>query len=268
MLAEAGLSAATMLGLAGAAFFAAALDAIAGGGGLIAVPALLLAGFDPVTALATNKAQGAVGALSSAFAFARRGYAPWREAAPAAACAALGGLGGAFAAHLAPRALLVAAAPVVLVAAAFYFARGRTLRAEPAAPRLGLTAFAVTFATAIGFYDGIFGPGAGAFYLAGFVGLRGLGALTAVGAVKLVNAASNMAALSFFVAAGHVAWPAALAMAGAALVGAQIGARIAMHYGARAIRPLIVVACMAMALRLLADPANPLTGAALRVLGF
>lgn len=264
---EAGLPLATVALLVLAATLAAALDAVAGGGGLLTVPALLLAGLDPVAAIATNKAQGAAGALSSTFAFARRGFIPWREAAPAALFAASGGLAGALAAHLSPRALLEAAIPALLIAVALYFLRPRALRAEDSAPRLGPLAFAASAALAIGAYDGAFGPGAGSFYLLAFAGLRGLGALRATGCVKLANAASNIAALSLFALAGAVVWPVGLAMAAGAVAGAQVGARLAIRFGARAIRPLIVLVSLAMAARLLADPGNPLTASVLRLLG-
>lgn len=254
---EAGLPLATVALLVAA--LAAALDAIAGGGGLVTVPALLLAGLDPVAAIATNKAQGAASALSSTLAFARRGFIPWRQAAPAALVAAAGGLAGAFGVHLVPRALLEAVVPLLLIAVAFFFARTRILRGEDGPPRPRASALLAGAMAGVGLYDGAFGPGAGSFYLLAFAGLRGFGALRATGAVKLVNAASNMAALALFAAAGAVVWSVGLAMAAGAIAGAQIGARLAMRFGPRAIRPLVVLVSAALAARLLADPANPLT---------
>ncbi len=253
--------------LAAVALIAGCVDAIAGGGGLLTVPALLLAGLDPVSAIATNKAQGAAGALSSALAFARAGFVSWRAAAPIALSAAVGSIGGALSVTLVSRRALEALTPALLIAIAVYFLLAPRLADDDARPRLSVAAFALSAAPAIGFYDGVFGPGAGSFYMLGFVTLLGMGVLRATAQTKIANAASNLGALGLYAATGAVLWPLGIVMAACAFVGAQIGARLAMRVGARLIRPLLIVVSCAMALRLLADPANPLRQAAAAVLG-
>jgi uncharacterized membrane protein YfcA len=177
-------------------------------------------------------------------------------------------MGGALCVSLLPRTLLSALVPLLLIGIATYFATARKLRNEDAAARITPAVFALTCAPVVGFYDGVFGPGAGAFYMIGFVTLLGLGIVRATAHTKLANAASNIGSLVLFMSQGAVIWPVGLAMALGAFLGAQAGSLLAMRLGARLIRPLLVVISCAMALRLLSDPANPLRTFVLGVLGF
>ncbi|MHC2106676.1 TSUP family transporter [Methylobacterium sp. CM6246] len=254
---------ATMFGVA---LLGGGVDAIAGGGGLITVPALILAGLDPVSAVATNKLQGSVGACSATMAFARRGLIVWAQVWPIALAAAAGSILGALSIGLLPRAVLDAGVPVLLVGIALYFAFGPRMSEQDATARLSPAAFALSFAPAVGFYDGVFGPGAGAFYMIGFVTILGLGVVRATAHTKLANAASNLGSLGLFVVAGHVVWPIGFVMTVGAYLGAQIGSALAVRMGAKLIRPLLITIASAMALRLLSDPTNPLRMAAVALL--
>ncbi len=238
------------------ALVAACVDAIAGGGGLLTLPTLLLSGLDPVAALATNKLQGSGGALSATAVFARRGLLPWRGTWMFAAGAGLASIAGAASAASLPHGLLSALVPVVLLGVATYFAVAAAPTLADAPPRR--PGRAVLWCAGVGFYDGIFGPGAGSFYMIGFVVVAGCGILRATARTKLANTASNLGALAVFVASGKVVWPIGLVMGLGAVLGGQIGSRLALRHGARVIRPLVVTICCAMATRLLVDPANPL----------
>lgn len=249
------------------AALAGAFDAIAGGGGLLTLPALLLAGLDPVAALATNKLQGSFGSVSSTMAFARRGLIDWRTGLPVAFAAGLAGLCGALCVSLLSPSLLKALVPILLIVIALYFALSKALKTEDSQARLALPMFAGFVAPLVGFYDGIFGPGAGAFYMVAFVTLLGYGALKATAHTKLANAASNLGSLTLFILKGAVVWPIGLAMAAGAFLGAQVGSRLAMRFGARLIRPLLVTMSCAMAVKLLADPQNPLRQALSTLMG-
>lgn len=249
---------ATFAILCAVALVAGCVDAIAGGGGLLTVPALLMAGLDPVAAIATNKAQGAAGALSSTFAFVRAGRIDWRIGAPVALAATAAGVAGAFSIRLLSRGALEALAPLLLILIAGYFLLAPKLSDADARARMSFAIFALVVVPIVGFYDGVFGPGAGSFYVVGFIALLGFGVVKATAHTKLANAASNVGGLALYAATGAVVWPVGLAMAVFAFLGAQIGARLAMRIGARLIRPLLVVVSCAMAIRLLADPANPL----------
>ena len=252
----------TLALLCAVAGVAGCVDAIGGGGGLLTVPALMLSGMDPVTAIATNKAQGAAGAASSALAFARARLIDWRTATPVALVAGAASVLGALSVTLIDRRALEALAPALLVAIALYFLLAPRLSDDNAHARIRPALFAATVAPLVGFYDGVFGPGAGSFYLIGFVGLLGYGIVRATAHTKIANAASNLGSLGLYAATGAVVWPVGIAMAIFAFLGAQVGARLAMRLGARIIRPLLVVVCCAMAFKLLADPANPLRQAA------
>jgi hypothetical protein len=243
--------------LAAVSFLAGFVDAIAGGGGLLTVPALLIAGLDPAQAIATNKVQGAVAAASATWTFGRKGLIEWRRAWGFTLVAFASSIAGALCVRFLPRPVLEALIPVLLVAIALYFALSRKVKDEDAQARLSGVAFGLTAPVAVGFYDGIFGPGAGSFYMLAFVTLLGYGVVRATAHTKLVNFASNLGSLLLYAATGAVVWPLGAAMAAASLLGAQIGSRLAMRLGSRIIRPLLVVVSGLMALRLLLDPANP-----------
>lgn len=233
------------------AFAAGIVDAIAGGGGLLTVPALLLAGLPPVAALATNKIQGAFGAASATVAYARAGQVrPRAQAGPAALASVAAGLGALLASWL-PVEAIRAILPVLLIAIALYFALKKGLGDDDRAERLSAPAFNATLVPAVGFYDGVLGPGAGSFYMLGFVTLRGQGLLRATAHTKLLNLASNLGALSVFALVAQPLWLLGLAMGVAQIAAAALGARIAVRVGARVIRPLLVVTSLALAVRLL-----------------
>jgi hypothetical protein len=266
MMIDFGLQVELVAILAGAAFLAGFVDAIAGGGGLITVPALLLAGLPPVAAIATNKLQGTFGVAAAALTFWRAGRIEPALARPLFLAALTGGVLGAGLAHLAPAAFLRLAIPVILVAIALYVLRAPKLGDADAAPRLAIRPFALSFGVGIGLYDGIFGPGAGTFYLLALILAAGHGMMRAIAHTKLMNFASNIGALAFFLAAGHVLVALGLLMGASAAAGAHLGARTTLRHGGRLVRPLVVIVSIAMAVRLMLDPAHPL-GAWLRNAG-
>jgi uncharacterized protein len=244
--------------LAAAAFVAGFVDSIAGGGGLIALPALLLSGLDPVSALATNKFQGSFATASATLAYWRKGHIRisnhWRTIVAIFLASAL----GASTARFAPKEVLSLLLPIMLIAIALYFAFSPRLSDTSQKPRVPAAAFAFAIAPAIGFYDGIFGPGAGSFYMLSLVTLLGLGIVQATATTKLLNFTSNIAAFLAFALTAKILWWVGLMMGVAQFIGAQIGSRLAMKHGAKIIRPLLVVVCCAMAVKLLLDPTNPL----------
>lgn len=234
-----------------AAFLAGLVDSIAGGGGLITVPALLLAGASPVQALATNKLQGTFGAATATLAYARAGQVRLADQLWMAALSALGGAGGALVAHAVPVEVLRVIMPVILISIAAYFALKPGLTDDARAQRLSPLVFGLTVVPLLGAYDGFFGPGTGSFFMMAFVLLAGFGVLKATAHTKLLNFASNAGSLAVFATTGATWWAVGLAMGLAQVAGAAIGARLAVRVGARVIRPLLVVTSTAMALRLL-----------------
>jgi uncharacterized protein len=240
------------------AFVAGFVDSIAGGGGLLALPALLLAGLDPVAALATQKLQGTFGTASATYAFWKKGKLTPHNHIPEVILVFIGASLGVLAIAYAPMQLLQLAMPVLLIVIAIYFALSPQLNEHASPARWPFPVFVYGLAPVIGFYDGIFGPGTGSFFMLALVSLFGAGLIDATARTKLLNLTSNVASLLMFALGGKIVWTIGLCMGVGQFLGAQLGAHMAIRNGARIIRPLLVVVCIAMAIRLLLDPANPL----------
>jgi uncharacterized membrane protein YfcA len=165
--------------------------------------------------------------------------------------------GAAFVTSL-PTQHLKAALPFVLLTIAVYFLLSPRLGDVEAQPRMKEGVFTGTVVPAIGFYDGAVGPGTGSFFTLSFLGLRGETILRATGNTKLLNFASNVGAFVLFVFAGKIVWLTGVVMAIGSVLGAQLGSSLAVKNGGRIIRPVLVVACAAMAARLLSDPTHPI----------
>ena len=234
-----------------AAFAAGFIDSIAGGGGLLALPAILLAGAPPVTALATNKLQGMFGTASAALHYARAGQVDLRAQAFPALIAAIAAGAGALLASRLPAEAIRAAMPILLIGVALYFGFRKGLNDDDRIERIREPAFNATAVPGLAFYDGVLGPGTGSFYMLGFVTLRGMGLLKATAHTKLLNFASNIGAMAVFVLVAQPWWLVGLCMGAAQFAGAQLGSRLAVRIGAGLIRPLLVTVSVALALRLL-----------------
>jgi uncharacterized membrane protein YfcA len=243
--------------LMAAAFIAGAIDAIAGGGGLITIPALLAAGIPPVSAVATNKLQSTLATAGAVLAYSRQGHIDFRRFAWPTAGAFAGSAAGAFLLTRIDPAFLSAFLPLLLIAIAVYFLLAPRMSDEDKHSRAG-PALLIATAVAIGCYDGFFGPGTGSFFTTALVVLFGLGLIRAVAHTKLLNFASNLAGLLVLVAGGYVWWVLGSLMALASIIGGQLGARMAMRYGAGIARPLLVLVSLALTAKLLAEPGNPL----------
>ena len=239
------------------AFVAGLIDAMAGGGGLITIPALMAVGVPPVAAIATNKLQSTFGTAGAVIAFARKGHIDFRRFALPAAAALVGSAGGAFALTQIDPTFLAALIPLLLIAMSIYFLFGPKMSDEDRHSLAG-PSLLLLVALVIGAYDGFFGPGTGSFFTTALVAVFGFGMVRAIAHTKLLNLASNLAALAVMIVGGHVLWVAGLAMAVASVAGGQIGAHTAIRFGGRAVRPLLIIMSLALTAKLLADPANPL----------
>ncbi|WP_438747801.1 TSUP family transporter [Pararhizobium sp. O133] len=241
-----------------AAFLAGFIDSIAGGGGMISVPAMLLAGIPPLETLGTNKLQSLFGSGSASLAYARKGHVNLREQLPMAVMSALGAALGAVLATVVPGDVLKAILPFMLVAIAFYFALKPSVGDVDRAQRITPFLFSLTIVPMIGFYDGVFGPGTGSFFMLAFIALAGFGVLKATAHTKFLNFGSNIGAFIVFVLYGVVLWKVGFLMGAGQFAGAQVGSRFAMKNGAKIIKPLLVTTCMVLAIKLLSDPVHPL----------
>jgi len=233
------------------ALLAGWVDAIAGGGGLLTIPALLLVGVPPATALATNKLQGSFGALTAAVYFIRRKMVSVRGNLGAIAAIAIGSMFGGFVLQQINADILVLFIPLLLVSIGLYFLFFARNLDEEREPRIGEGRYAATVAPALGFYDGFFGPGTGSFMATSLVILRGMPIRVATAHAKLFNVTSNLAALAYFVLFGNIAWVAGGVMILGQIGGAYLGAHFAFKGGAKIIRPITVIMCFAMSIRVL-----------------
>lgn len=240
------------LGLVG--LLAGFVDAIAGGGGLIAIPALLAVGIPPVTAFGTNKLQSVVGTVIAAVTYWRKGFVSLRLLAVAIPLTFVGSFLGALVVKSIDTTVLQYAVPVALIVVALYFAFAPKLTDEDSHARLSLAIFVPLMGFAIGFYDGVLGPGTGSFLTLGFVTLFGLGVTRAAGHTKVLNLTSNLGALALFIPSGNVVLPVAVAMIIGQIIGGYLGALTGIRFGARLIRPLVVLVSIALAVKLLVFP--------------
>jgi uncharacterized protein len=243
--------------LCATAFAAGFVDSIAGGGGLLTIPAMLLAGLPPVTTVATNKVQGTLSIISALFTYHRSGMVEWRAGLPMAGVAFIIGISGALSVQFLPKEAISALIPALLIAVALYFGFTRGLGDADRKARLSRLVFVGLVIPPIAFYDGFLGPGAGSFYALALMALQGFGLTRTTAMTKLLNGGSNAGSLLLFALSGSVLWPLGLAMGLFSMLGAQIGARLAVRQGARLIRPLIVAVCCALSVRMLLDPSNP-----------
>ena len=238
------------LALTATAVLTGFIDAIAGGGGLIMMPALLSAGVPPINALATNKLQSMFGTSVACSNYARKGLVDWRANVLTVLLVFAGATLGVVVVQTIETKALSLIIPLLLMAVAFYVLISPRMSDEDAHQRISARGYAPVGA-AIGGYDGFFGPGTGSFFTATLVGLRGIGLTRATALTKLFNLTSNVASVIFFAIGGKMFWLLGLCMAAGAMAGGWIGSHTAMRFGARLIRPLLVLLSLGLTARLL-----------------
>jgi len=240
-----------LLLLIAAAALAGLVDAIAGGGGLIALPALLWAGIPPLQALATNKLQGSFGTATASWHFIRKGEIDPRRLWLPVLLTFAGAASGTLAVQYLAADWLNDLIPVLLIGFALYFLFSPRLGELDAQQRLHTPLFALLIGFGVGFYDGFFGPGTGTFFAAAFVLLLGYNLRRATAGTKLLNFTSNIASLLFFAFGGHVLWIVGLSMGLGQMLGAWVGSHLVIRHGTALIRPLLVIVSVAVSLKLL-----------------
>ncbi len=229
------------------------VDSIAGGGGLIAMPALLFAGLSPVQALATNKLQGTGGTLSASYYFISRGAVDLKAMKVPIIMTFLGSGLGTILVQMIDASILKQLIPFFLIGIVLYFLFSPSVGDQEGSQKISLTVFAFTAAMTIGFYDGFFGPGTGSFFAAAFVSLLGFSITKATAHTKILNCTSNIASLLFFIIGGNVVWLAGLVMMAGQVIGARLGSKVVLSNGRKLIRPMIVVVSLAMTAKVLWD---------------
>lgn len=230
--------------------FSGFVDAVAGGGGLITVPVMLSTGLPPHAVLGTNKVQGICGTLMATFRYHRAGLFSFRANAPTAAVVFLGALAGSLAIQRLSADVLKLVVPVLLIVVALYTVFSPSMTDHDRKAHLNDRGF-LPVGAGVGFYDGFFGPGAGQFFATTLVALRGMGLTRATGLAKFLNASSNLASIIVFTIGGQALWLLGLSMGVGAMTGAWIGSHFATRFGARMIRPLLVIVSIGLTMRLI-----------------
>jgi hypothetical protein len=233
------------------------VDSIVGGGGLIQLPALFAAfpNTAPATLFGTNKLASIVGTTSAAIQYSRRVEIPWRVAGPGAVAALVGSWYGAKAvAYLDPAILRPLILALLVLVAVYTFLR-KDLGSVSKEPAHGgrSVAIALGVGAVIGFYDGFFGPGTGSFLIFLFIRLLGMDFLRASVSAKILNVATNLAAISFFVGNVELMWKLAAVMAVCNLTGSILGSRMALKHGTGFVRKMFLAVVTVLILRLAYD---------------
>jgi hypothetical protein len=240
--------------LAAVGLAAGTIDAVAGGGGLLTVPALLWVGLPPHLALGTNKGQSVFGSFAALVRFSRSGLVDGRRARVTFPLGLAGSLAGAALVLAVPPAVLRPVVIVLLAMVAVFVGFRRTPSpAAGAPPARASLPVAGAIALAVGAYDGFFGPGTGTFLIVAFVALLGDGLARASAEAKVVNFASNVAALALFATRGVVMWTIAVPMAVGQLLGGFLGAHLAVRRGDALVRRAVVLVALAAAVKLAWD---------------
>lgn len=239
------------------AFSAGFVDAIVGGGGLIQIPVLFTALPKelPATLYGTNKFASIFGTVNAAWRYTRQIKMPWRTTLPAAFAAFVCAYLGAMAVAWLPREMLRALILILLIGAAAYTLWhkdfGRLHRPQHAGKRA--LVYALMLGGIIGFYDGFFGPGTGSFLIFLFVRIFGFDFLHASASAKVVNVATNLAALSFFVPNGYLLPALAVVMAIFNVAGSILGTRLALRHGSGFVRQIFLLVVSALILKFAYD---------------
>jgi uncharacterized protein len=234
-----------------AAALAGFMDTLAGGGGLITMPALVLSGIPLQVALGTNKLQACLGTATSSLLFLKRSQLNWPELRPLMGTAFIGALAGTLLLLAIDSALLGFMIPCVLLVIAGYFFLAPYLKLATGKARMSAKTYTRTLVPLIGAYDGFLGPGTGSFFTLAGVSLRGLELIAATAMAKPLNFASNLASLIIFLIAGKILWLPGIIMVIGQMLGAWLGAHYLFNINPAKLRLLIVGICLLMLSRYL-----------------
>tara|TARA_B100001540_G_C15709284_1_gene597725 strand:+ start:67 stop:816 length:750 start_codon:yes stop_codon:yes gene_type:complete len=230
------------------ALFAAGIDAIAGGGGLLVVPTMLILGMNPLVTLGTNKLQSCFGTATSSYNYFKNGLLKENNIKLLAIISFVGSLIGTFLVSQLSNELLNNLIPILLIGAAIFLIinKGNKFNISKSV----VLAF-LPLVFLIGFYDGFFGPGTGTFFVMTFLIIKNRSIMQATAATKVLNLSSNFASFLVFQYKGLVIWELALIMAIAQVTGAYIGSKLAIKNGEKFVRPVIVFISIVLSLRIL-----------------
>ena len=222
-------------------FLAGFVDAAAGGGGLISLPAYMIVGLNPIDAIGTNKFSASCGTLVATMRYSRCGFIHWREMVLAIIAALIGSWFGARLALMVENEIFKVIMLVILPITAIFVLNKRALSKYRCPYTTRQTKTIITIlALVMGLYDGFYGPGTGTFLMLMLVGIAHISLEQAVGTTKVINLSTNLASLSVYLVHGKVLFPLALVAAVFGIAGNYIGARHFTRKGAKFVKPIIV----------------------------
>ena len=230
------------------ALIASAIDAIAGGGGLLVVPTMLLLGMNPLVTLGTNKLQSCFGTATSSYNYYKNGLLKEKNINLLVSLSFIGSLIGTLLVSQLSNELLTNLIPVLLISAAIFLIlnKGNNLKISKSL----MIAF-TPLVLLIGFYDGFFGPGTGTFFVLTFLIIKQRNLMEATAATKVLNFTSNFASYIVFQSKGFVIIELALIMAIAQILGAYVGSKLAIKNGEKFVKPVIVLISIVLSIRIL-----------------
>lgn len=237
-------------------FLGGLVDSIAGGGGLISLPAYLLAGLPPHFAIGTNKLSSAAGTMISTIRFCKNKFVDWGVALPSIILALIGSALGANLSLLVDEKIMKYILVIILPVAAFYVLRSKSLKAsakEEKIPRKKVYLIACLASFIVGAYDGFYGPGTGSFLILIYTGLAKMDIKKASGNTKLVNLASNIAALVTYLINGKIIFILGITAAVFGIAGNYIGSGLVIKNGQKVIRPIILFVLALLFIKVIVD---------------
>lgn len=236
-----------------AAFLGGFIDAIAGGGGLITLPAIMAMGVPPHLALGTNKLQGVFGSFTATLNFTKKGLIDYKECFVGIVFTFIGAAIGATLILFLNANFLKIIIPFLLIAIFIYTLFMPKIGESNRAAKMNERLFYVIFGLILGFYDGFFGPGAGSFWMFAMVALIGLNLKKAVAHTKALNFTSNIVALGVFIAGGQILWLVGFLMAVGQILGAYFGSNLVIKKEVKFIRTMFLIVVAATICKLLFD---------------
>ena len=229
-----------------AALIAGFLDTLAGGGGLISLPALIISGIPPLSALGTNKLQGSMGTATATYVMLKSKKVRWGNVKHLMLSAFIGALLGTIAVQFVNTEVLNFVIPTVLLIIAIYFLVAPQPKKTGSRPRISKSIYQKTIIPFIGWYDGMFGPGTGSFFALSGVSLRGHGLIDATAVAKTLNFSTNIASLVIFLIAGKVVWLVGIVMILGQFIGAWGGSHCLFKINPKYLRLIVVAMCFGM----------------------
>jgi len=231
------------------AIVAGFLDTLAGGGGLITMPALMISGVPPLAALGTNKLQGSVGTATSTYMMLKHRRIRWNDIKYFMLFAFFGSALGAIVVQLINVEILSFIIPIILLFIAIYFVISPMPHEGKVEPSISESKYKYAVIPAIGWYDGMFGPGTGSFFALAGVSLKGHDLVHSTAIAKALNFSTNVASLIIFMAVGQLVWILGIAMMLGQMIGAWLGSHCLFKINPLYLRVIVVLMCVGMLIK-------------------